>query len=353
LSLRQVISDNNLDGFMVTKTVNCQYLAGFTGSNAILIITEADNCLITDFRYIEQAEKETQGFRIVKPIGQIEDALADLVSRLGIKRLGYEENNLTCRQFSVFKEKIPNTEFVPYLDAIEKIRQVKDSTEIQTLKEAAALTDMAFNYILEIIRPGIKEAEIALEIEYFMRKRGAQKAAFDTIVASGYRGALPHGIASDKKISDGELVVLDFGAVVCGYHSDMTRTIMAGEADIQHRKVYDIVLKAQEKAMAAIRPGVRCSDIDLIARDIITANGYGANFGHGLGHSVGLEIHEKPSFSPKDETILEPGMIITVEPGIYLSDWGGVRIEDLILVTETGCELLSHSPKNLVEITKI
>lgn len=348
--LREVLREQELDGLLVTKPQHWQYFSGFTGTNAVLLMTRDDNFLITDFRYIEQASEEAPDFRIVRPFALVEDAVADEVTKLGLKRIGFEDEDVTFRTYSMYKGKLAGLELVPLGQALEKIRWVKDQNEIDALKRAAEITDKAFEHILDYIRPGAQESQIALELEYFMRKEGAQKPAFDIIVASGLRAALPHGVASDRVITAGELVVLDFGALYKGYHADMTRTVIIGKPDAKQREIYDLVLRSQEKAIEAIRPGVKCSVIDLAARDMITVAGYGANFGHGLGHSVGLEIHEKPSFTPKDETVLEPGMVITVEPGVYLSGWGGVRIEDLVVVTSDGCEVLSKSPKHLIEL---
>jgi len=347
-AVRKIIRDNRLDGLVVTKQQNWHYLSGFTGTNAVLIFTLSDNYFITDFRYLEQAQLETEGFHIIKPRTLVEDAMVDLVTSLGLTRVGFEGDNLTYSQYADYNKKTSGVEWVSFTQAVEKIRQVKDDHEIAALRKAASITDMAFDYILNFIKPGVKESEIALEIEYYMKKKGAEKSAFDIIVASGPRAALPHGVATDKELSAGELVILDFGAVFAGYHADMTRTVVLGEPDADQKKIYDIVLNAQKRAIEAVKTGIRCSQVDLVARDFITVNGYGANFGHGLGHSVGLEIHEKPAFAPRDDTVLQPGMAMTVEPGIYLSNWGGVRIEDLVLVTGSSCEILSRSSKELI-----
>ncbi len=349
-AVKEILAGKNLDGLMVTKQQNWQYLSGFTGSNAVLLITPGENCLITDFRYLEQAAREAGDFRIIKPRALVEDAVAELVSHLGIKRLAFEDRQLTYHEYAAYKDKLAGVEMVPLDEALQKLRWVKDSREIDALREAARITDEAFDHILDFIRPGVRESEISLEMEYYMRRRGAQKSAFDIIVASGPRAALPHGVASDKEITPGELIVMDFGAVFAGYHADMTRTVITGEPGQKQQEIYSLVLRAQERALQSIRPGVRCADVDLAARELISSEGYGANFGHGLGHSVGLEIHEKPSFAPKDNTVLEEGMVLTVEPGVYLSNWGGVRIEDLVLVTSGGCEILSKSPKNLIRL---
>jgi Xaa-Pro aminopeptidase len=349
-AVRKMLAEQNVDGLLVTKERNWRYLSGFTGSNALLIINATDNYLITDFRYLEQAADQAKGFHIIRPQTVIEDAVVEQLTKLGIKRVGFEDDNLTYHTFKSYQSKLPNIELVPLHQQVEKIRWIKDRDEIEAIKKAADITDQAFIHILDYIKPGVRESEIALELEYFMRRQGAEKPAFDTIVASGPRAALPHGVASDKKIAAGELIVMDFGAVYGGYHSDMTRTVAVGKPDPIGAEIYHIVLNAQEKALDGIKPGVKCLTVDLVARNLITAAGYGANFGHGLGHSVGLEIHEKPTFAPKDETELKPGMVLTVEPGIYLAGRVGVRIEDLVLVSPKGCEILSKSPKQLIEL---
>ncbi|PKM81288.1 MAG: Xaa-Pro dipeptidase [Firmicutes bacterium HGW-Firmicutes-14] len=349
-AVRAVVREKGLDGLIISKQENRQYLSGFTGTDGVLLITAADNLLITDFRYLDQAAEEAPEFRVIRPLSLVEDALSEQVKGLGLKRIGFEDENIAFSTYYKYQGKMPGVELVPLSQAVEKVRWIKDGRELDYIRKAAAITDITFDHLLDFIRPGVAESELALEIEYFMKRKGAQKSAFDIIVASGPRAALPHGTASDKKLEIGEFIVLDFGAVVNGYHSDMTRTVVLGDADNQQREIYDIVLRAQEKAVNMIKPGTKCSGIDLAARDLISLHGYGANFGHSLGHAVGLEIHEKPGFSPKDETLLEPGMVLTVEPGIYLSGWGGVRIEDLIVVTEDGCEVLSGSSRALISL---
>ena len=349
-AVRKLLADYNIDSFLVTKEQNWRYLSGFTGSNALLIFNVTDNYLITDFRYLEQAADQVKDFHIIRPKTVIEDAMAEQLTKLGVKRVGFEDDGLTYHAFKSYQQKLPGIELVPLHQQVEKIRWIKEQTEIKDIKKAADIADRAFDHILDYIKPGVRESEIALELEYFLRRQGAERPAFDIIVASGPRAALPHGVASDKKIAVGEFIVMDFGAVFGGYHSDMTRTVVVGKPDPEQAEIYHIVLAAQEKALQSIKSGVKCSTVDLTARGLITAAGYGANFGHGLGHSVGLEIHEKPVFAPRDETTLEPGMVLTVEPGIYLAGRFGVRIEDLVLVSSEGCDILSKSPKQLIRL---
>lgn len=349
-SVRNFLNKSKLDGLLITKQENWQYLSGFTGTDAVVIVTTKENYLITDFRYIEQATEETRDFHIVRPYALVDDAVVDKIKELGIKRLGFESDNITFQNYSSLKAKLPDVEMVPLLQAVENIRWVKDAQELSAIKKAAEIADKAFDSLLKMIKPGVTELELATELEYFMKKNGSEKTSFDTILASGPRGALPHGAASEKKLAKGDFVVIDFGAVYKGYHSDMTRTVVLGPADQKQIEIYNLVLEAQIRAIEAIKPGILCTDIDAVARNLIGSQGYGPNFGHGLGHSVGLEIHEKPAFTPRDKTKLESGMVLTVEPGIYISGWGGVRIEDLVVVTPDGVEILSKTPKQLLEL---
>lgn len=348
--LRAAMADLDLAGFMVTRPENRQYLSGFTGSNALLLITASEALLLTDFRYVEQAKEQSPDFQIIRPQGLLEYGLVAEVQGRGLKSLGFEDDHLTYKAYQDYYNKLADTEFRATSGLVEILRGVKDDREIELLRQAVNIADQAFDHILDFIRPGVRETDLALEIEYFMRRKGAQKSAFDIIVASGARSALPHGVASDKPVQTGEIITMDFGAVYQGYHSDITRTVVLGKAGDKQKEIYQLVLEAQMKAIDAVKPGVVAGTVDTAARDLIARHGYGANFGHGLGHSVGLAIHEKPTFSTKDETVLEKGMIITVEPGIYLPGWGGVRIEDIVAVTAAGREILTKAPKELMEL---
>lgn len=348
-ALRQTFDALGLDGFIVTNQHNCQYLSGFTGDNVVLLITPKEQILITDFRYIDQAAEESPDYQVVKS-SLLHDTLAECVTKLGLGKLAFEEKTISYMEYQSLHAKLTRIELVSTSNTVEKIRQVKDPVEIDALKKAAEIADKAFKHVLNLIKPGLREDEIAAELEYQMKKLGSQKPAFDTIIASGVRSSLPHGMASSKMIAPGDFVTIDFGAVYQGYHSDMTRTLIIGEPDEKQKLVYDLVLKAQTTALEAVKPGLKGSDVDHVARKIIADQGYGDCFGHGLGHSVGLEIHEKPSFSTMDHTIIEPGMVMTVEPGIYITGWGGVRIEDLVVVTDNGCEILSLTPKHLIQL---
>ena len=269
---------------------------------------------------------------------------------LGATALAIESENVTLAQFEELKGKLEGFELRPTPNLVGPLRLVKDAGEIAILQEACALADDAWEHILTLIRPGVSEWDLAVELEYFMKKRGASGEAFGTIVASGVRSAMPHGRASDKLLEAGDFITFDFGAYYQGYNSDLTRTVVLGAATDRQREVYATVLRAQQAALDGLRPGLTGKDADALARDVITAAGYGEHFGHGLGHSLGRRCHDGPGLSSRSDITLAPGMVMTVEPGIYLEGWGGVRIEDDVVITESGCERLTHAPKELLEL---
>lgn len=339
----------NIEAALIMGNVNRNYLSGFTGDESYTIITNDKAYFITDFRYLEQAKKEVKEYEIIEYKSSVEFFLADLVNSLKIKNLGFEEDILSFNVYSKLKSKL-QCNLVPLEGIVEDLRTIKDKYEIEKIQKAASIADDAFKHILGYIKTGITEREIALELEFYMKKCGASALSFTTIAASGIRSSLPHGVATDKKVKNGEFLTLDFGCIYNGYCSDMTRTVVIGNPDKKMVQIYDIVLHAQEMALKAIEPGVSGFDVDKIARDYIKSSGYGDYFGHGLGHGVGMEIHEKPRLSPKFNMKLMPGMVVTDEPGIYIPDFGGVRIEDLVLITEDGYKLLSNSPKDLISL---
>ncbi len=343
--LRQMLDEEDLDAFLVTRPENRYYLAGFTGTSGAVLITEREACLITDFRYDEQAREQSPHCRVISAAGTLPEVLAGLGGDLHIRRLGCEGDYLTYHQFTELKEKLGECEVRPLAGFVESLRAVKDDSEVEIIAGAAKLADMAYNHILPLVREGVSEAELALEIEFFMRQRGAERAAFPLIVASGPRSAMPHGTASQKMLRRGELLTMDFGAVLKGYSSDITRTVAVGRRDKKMENVYGIVLEAQLAGISAIREGVRASEVDRAARNVIQKHGYGENFGHSTGHGLGLQVHENPRLSSRDDTELKRGMVLTVEPGIYLPGWGGVRIEDTVVVGKNGCRVLTASPK--------
>lgn len=347
--VRGELARRELDGLLVQKPENRAYLSGFTGTAGVLLITGTAAHLVTDFRYVEQAAQQAPAFRVHRsgPEGPV-DALAAVLRAEGVRTLGCEGDYLTVDTFAQYERGWPEVRLVVATGLVEGLRAIKDAGEVQAIRRAAAIADAAFRRALEIIRPGMTEREVALALEMDMKRQGASALAFDTIVASGPRSALPHGVASDKVIQSGELVTLDFGCVVAGYCSDMTRTVMVGEPDDRQREIYATVLVAQSAGVAAARPGLTGQQLDAVCREIIKARGYGDFFGHGTGHGVGRYIHEGPRLSTRSQEVLAPGHVVTIEPGIYLPGWGGVRIEDLVLITADGCEVLSRSPRELI-----
>lgn len=343
--------DLKLDAVIIRGEINRRYLSGFTGSNAYLYISKNTKKLLTDFRYIEQATKQCQDFIVIDYIKEgLENTLNAIIKEDNANNIGFEDSVLTYKEYMELKEGLKDIKLEPIGDIVEQIRMVKDQGELKLIKKAASIGDMAFKHIIEYVEIGMTEKEIALELETYMKKNGADKLSFDTIVASGVNSSLPHAEPTDKEIAEGDFVTLDFGCVYKGYCSDMTRTFVMGKASDKQKEIYETVLEAQEKALTAIKAGCIGKEIDKVARDIITDKGYGDNFGHGLGHSVGLYIHEEPRFSPRDENIFSENIVVTVEPGIYVPDLGGVRIEDLVCVTDKGIINFTSSPKQLIEV---
>ena len=342
--------NKEIDGFLITNLQNMNYLSGFDGEGFALI-TKKDNYLLTDSRYAEQAEKESPDFKIIIDEPKLKDArilaLGKILAENKIKKIAFESNNLSYADFKKYSDSLKSIEFLTTKNIIEQIRMVKDKNEIIKMKKAAQIATESLKEVFEIIKPGMRELDIASELAYTMRKKGAQKEAFETIVVSGERSSLPHGKPSEKKIDEGELITIDMGANYQNYNSDITRTIVIGKESQKQKEIFSIVLEAQKAALEIIKPGLKCSEVDSVARNIIEKKGYGKNFGHGLGHGVGLDIHEMPRVSFNDDTILLPGMVVTIEPGIYLPKFGGVRIEDSILITEEGYEILTWFPKIL------
>lgn len=333
------------DAILVTSPPNIFYLSGFTGTSANLFLTQSQAFLLTDSRYYIQARSQCPLFQVV----EISGAVAKLVQEQGIKTLGYE-STMSVSAFQRLKKSAPEVELVDFTQELTQLRAVKSAEEIACSRKAAEICDAAFGDILNMVKPGITERELALELEFNVRRRGASGMSFDTIIASGPRSAMPHAEPSDAQVKEGEFLLFDFGAVYEGYCSDMTRTVIVGEPNERQLFIYDTVLRAQEAAVSALRAGRVCSDVDRVARDIIAEAGYGETFGHGLGHSVGIQIHEDPRLSPSCHTILKENMLITVEPGIYVEGFGGVRIEDLAVVGAEGAEILTKTGKKLIKL---
>ena len=342
--VQQLIERENLDALLVMSSYNRRYLSDFTGSSGALIITKDSRFLMSDFRYKAQGAEQAKDFQFVLQEKGLLDSIVSFMKSKNIKRIGFEGEHVNYNTYSKIKEEF---ETVPLTGEVEKIRLIKTEEELQLIQKACEIADQSYEYILTYVKAGMTELEVKNELESHMTKLGASGPSFDTIVASGYRGALPHGVASDKVIESGDMVTLDFGAYHKGYASDITRTFGVGSVSKEMEKIYNVVLEAQLKSLDEIKSGMTGQEADSIARDVISGHGYGENFGHSLGHGFGLEVHELPGLAQKSTMILEPGMCITIEPGIYVDDLGGVRIEDDTIVTETGLKKLTHSSKEL------
>ena len=342
------ILGNQAEGMIITGKSNIYYHSGFRGSNGLLVIgKDGQKRLVTDFRYFTQGALQAPDWEILKQTGDLFTTIADFVNSRPGKWL-FEEDFLTVKEYG----NLPKNSEVTYESCnIDFFRQIKSDKEIERIKVAADIADQALAKVLEWMEPGRREIEVKAFFDYQMVSLGAEQTSFSTIVGSGPNGALPHAVPGERKFQKGDLVVLDFGAVYEGYCSDETRTISIGAASAEQKERYQLVLDAQLAALKAIRPGVMSLEVDRIARDIIADAGYGEYFGHGLGHSLGIDIHESPRFSPTfDSTRMVENMVMTVEPGIYIPEWGGIRIEDLVVVKSEGCEILSKTSKALLEI---
>lgn len=343
---------NANEALLVTSDSNRLYFTGFKSSAGIVLITKKNVDFLIDFRYFEKAQNTVKHCNVAL-LTKLSIQLPELIKKYNVDTLYLETGYTTVNDYQFYKELLKNCTVSTdkKLDeAIIKARSIKSDAEIKNIKEAQRITDDTFKYILNKIRPGVTEIDLMLDMEFYLRRQGSEGVSFDFIVVSGKNSSLPHGVPTEKTIENGDFITMDFGAVINGYHSDMTRTVAMGKVTEQQRLVYNTVLEAQNRAFAAIKPGVVCKEIDRAARNFIDNNGFAGCFGHGLGHSVGIEIHEAPSFNTTDTTILQPGMVITVEPGIYLPGQFGVRIEDMIAITENGFENLTASPKELIEL---
>jgi Xaa-Pro aminopeptidase len=336
--------------FLVSSPANARYLSGFSGSNAKLVITNDKRYLMTDFRYLIQAAQQAPDFEIVaEKRGAELEQLHSLLKHASVSVLAYEDDKTSVSLFGKMQDALPGIAFKGLGGAVEKIRMIKSEDEVACMRQAAGLADDAFEHVLKLMKPGVSEADIAAEITYYFN-RHASSTSFDTIVASGPNSAMCHATPSSRRLEHGDMVVMDFGCQIQGYASDMTRTVAVGKPATELAKIYQIVFDAQRNALESLSAGKKASSVDSVARDFIAKHGYGDHFGHGLGHGVGLEIHEEPRLSPTCADILEPGMAVTVEPGIYVEDVGGVRIEDLCVLTKNGYENLTRSKKELIQI---
>lgn len=343
--LRQAMQEQQLEALLITSSVNRRYLTGFTGSAGYVLVTAQEAYLLTDFRYMTQAPEQATAFSVVEHSANVVDTMKELLAKGNISKLGFEQDLVPYSRYAMYSKHLGPVELVPVSGIMEEIRNFKDAEEIAIIEKATDIADRTFSHILSYIKPGVTEQEIELEMESFMRRLGATGTSFETIVASGERSALPHGVASEKVIGANEFVTLDFGAIYQGYVSDLTRTVFVGTPTDEHRKIYNIVLEAQLNTLKHLKPGMSGRDADALARDVIASHGYGDAFGHSTGHGIGMEVHEEPRLSKMSDTVLSPGMVVTVEPGIYIPGFGGVRIEDDVLITEDGIRVLTHSTK--------
>ena len=344
-SVRAALSEQNLEALLVTQPANVRYLSHFSSpADGVVLVTPDSAVLLTDGRYTAQADQESAvPFEIV---ASQDETVARLANGL---KLAVESDHITLKRFRALAQLL-GSEPQASAGLVAGLRAVKSDDEVALLREAARLTDIGFAAALAFMRAGVTEVDVALELERAMRAAGADGPSFETIVASGTRGAMPHGTASNKQLAEGELVTLDFGAAYRGYHADMTRTVAIGAAGDEERRMYAAVLESQVAAVAAIRPGRTGVELDSVARDILRRHGLADHFSHSLGHGTGLAIHEEPRLSQRSTDVMAPGMIVTVEPGVYIPGFTGLRIEDLVLVTKDGHEVLSHSPKELIAL---
>lgn len=346
--LRKAMNEQGVDALLISDPDGYTWTTGFTGTAGWVILTPTNGVFLTDSRYTIQAQEEVQGLPVesfASPVTAIEFLQTNL-QRLGIKRLGVDASKITHKTFLDWSKAWEGVELFEAPDFISKLRMVKSPDEIAKIREACKLADACLEHIKRLIQPGVSEWDIDMEIEFFFRRQGAT-SAFPQIVVSGVKSARPHGHASDKKLEVGDFVTLDLGAKLNGYNSDITRTFVVGEASDRHREVYSQVLKAQMAAIEAIKPGVKCVDVDRLARDILDEKGLAKYFGHGLGHGLGRLVHDSGRLGTGSQDIVEEGQVWTVEPGVYIEGFGGVRIEDDVVVTKDGVEVLTHFPKEL------
>lgn len=347
IQMRQAIWEQNLPNFLVSRLSNIRFLCGFTGSAGMLLFTPKKVRFFTDFRYKAQAQEEVEN---VETIIYPDEFIAEIRRRyLLLKgKIGYESHYLDVATYQNLVNRFPHLDWVPTHKFVEQIASVKTPDEIQKIRKAAAITDEVFSEILPLLKPGVQENDISAEISYRHRRKGAEGDAFSPIVASGVRSALPHGIAGGKKIQYGEIVTIDMGCVYQGFTSDLTRTVAIGKISPKLRTIYNVVLKAQTAAIGSARAGIAAKSLDAVARDIIREAGYGEYFGHGLGHGLGVEVHSEPRISYNSDDMLKADQVITIEPGIYIPELGGVRIEDDLWLKDGAAEVLTKSPRELL-----
>lgn len=350
-NIYEIMDKAGVGALIILNRYNRRYLTGYCGDTGVAYVSKSQKVILTDFRYIYQAEAEAKGFKVIDVTDTgYAKGIAELAKEDQIIAIGFEEDELNYSQYKSYVEKLEGISLVAMKDELSNLRMVKTKDELENIKMAEHIGDIAFSRILDEIKPGVTELEIAAKLEYIMKTNGAEGISFDPIVASGINSSMPHAVPSRKKIEYGDFLTLDFGCLYNGYCSDMTRTVVVGKANEKQLEIYNTVLKAQLAVLDQLKAGMTGKAIDKIARDIIYSAGYDGCFGHGLGHSVGLFIHESPRASMKAEELVLENMTLTVEPGIYVKDFGGVRIEDLVVVTKDGCENFTHSEKRLIEL---
>ena len=354
--LRESLAERKLDALFIASPetaspANRRYLSGFTGTSAYLLITHDDAVIATDFRYWEQAGQQAPAFRLYQAVGGLSQWLPDLFAGLGGKRVGFEAAHvsyLTHKSMRSAARSLPQPRrprLIATTNLVEGLREIKDADEIAALQAAIDLGDAAFEHVADRIEPGWTERRVAWEIEKYIREHGGDGVSFETLVGSGHRGAMPHCFPTERPLKNGDGVVIDMGVKLHGYMSDLTRTIVLGKPDDQFKRVYDIVLAAQQTATELVEAGMTGEQAHMLAHHVIDEAGHGDDFGHGLGHGVGLEVHEAPRLGKTSKDVLADGMVFTIEPGIYLKEWGGVRIEDVVLMEDGKARVMSHAPK--------
>jgi len=344
---QKIMDSSRLDGIFFSSLENIRYLCGFTGSDGALVLTQRESLFLTDSRYWTQAEEEVKDSRIIHYKKKME-GIASLILDLKLNHIGFESTSLTFSTHQFLLERLGNaSHLIPLEEELKNLRAEKDAKELALIRRAIDISSNAFLSLPKILKEGVLEREVALEMEFFMKRNGADAIGFDIIIASGKRSALPHGRASTKGIEKGDFILIDFGSEFQGYHSDETRTLVCGNPSLEQQKIYRIVKEAHDRAIEKIRPGIPIGEVDTAAREYIRNQGYGEYFGHGTGHGIGLVVHEDPVVNSENKGLLQEGMVFTIEPGIYIPNWGGVRIEDMVLVTPHGAEVLTYLPREL------
>lgn len=350
VKLKEKLREDKVDGFLVTNEVNIRYITGFTGSESILFITPENDYLFTDFRYIEQAQQDVPWIKIVERKVSLLRTICGKLKHLNSKKLYVEPSYLSLSQYSEMKNRVKGIHILPGQGIIEKYRKRKTQEEVKKIQEAITIAERAYHVVSEKIKAGMSEKNVADILEFEIRNQGGERSSFDIICAAGPRTSQPHARATHRKIQDKDTVLIDWGACFQFYNSDLTRITFTDRISQKLKDIHKIVADAQAFAINRIKPGVMAKDIDYTARSYIEKKGFGENFGHGLGHGIGLEVHEGPTINKRSKEILKEGMVFTIEPGIYIPGWGGVRIEDIVLVTTNGCKILSNLSKKLHKV---